>query len=153
MRPPLSLRELTPEECKTIDRWQHARTVSERLRQRASIIALLADGQHAPARAAQLQVDDETVRRWLKRFNEQGLEGLKERPRSGRPATSTQEQVSVIIETALCKPEQLGQSFGSWTLDRLVIYLRAIRLKYNGKCGSLFRILCPPSAGKERHRI
>ena len=123
MRKPLSLRELTQEERQTIDRWQHARTVSAGLRQRASIIGLAADGQRPPAIAAQMHLDDETVRRWIKRFNEQGVEGLKERPRSGRPATYTQEQVSVIIETALCKPEQLGQSFGSWTLDRLVIYL------------------------------
>jgi transposase len=132
MRPPLSLRELTQEERKTVDRWQHARTVSAGWRQRFSILGLAADGQHAPAIAAQMHLDDETVRRWIKRFNEQGVEGLKERPRSGRPATYTQEQVNVIVETALTKPEQLGQSFGSWTLDRLVIYLqeeKAIAIK------------------------
>lgn len=124
MRPPLSLREVTQEERQRLERWQHGRTVSAGKRQRASIILLADAGQHAPAIAEQLHLDDETVRRWIKRFNEQGVEGLTERPRSGRPATYSQEQVSVIIQTALCKPESLGQPFGSWTLDRLVIYLR-----------------------------
>jgi transposase len=47
-----------------------ARTVSAGLRQRATIVGLAADGLHAPAIAAQMQLDDETLRRWLKRFNE-----------------------------------------------------------------------------------
>ena len=120
----LSLRELTPEERKTIGRWQHARTVSAGLRQRATIIGLAADGLHAPAIAAQVQVDDETVRRWVKRFTEEGGEGLKERPRSGRPATYSQEEVSLAVQTALTDPQTLDLPFASWTLDRLVNYLK-----------------------------
>lgn len=124
MRKPLSLRELSQEERKTIERWQHARTVSAGLRQRATIIKLAADGHHAPAIAALVQLDDETVRRWIKRFNEQGVEGLKERPRSGRPATYSQDEVSLAVQTALTDPQTLGMPFASWTLDRLVSYLK-----------------------------
>lgn len=83
---PLSLRELKPEERKTIARWQHARTISAGLRERATIIGLAADSLHALAIAVQVHLDDETVRWWVKRFNEEGVEGLKERPRLGRPA-------------------------------------------------------------------
>jgi transposase len=121
---PLSLRELTQEERKTIARWQHARTVSAGLRQRATIIGLASDGLHAPAIAAQVQLDDETVRRWIKRFTEEGVEGLKERPRSGRPATYSQEEVSLAVQTALTDPQTLSLPFASWTLDRLVSYLK-----------------------------
>lgn len=121
---PLSMRELTQEERKTIERGPHARTVSAGLRQRATIIGLAADGQHAPAIAALVQLDDETVRRWIKRFTEQGVEGLKERPRSGRPATYSQEEVSLAVQTALTAPQTLGLPFASWTLDRLVSYLK-----------------------------
>ena len=121
---PLSMRELAQEERKTIARWQHARTVSAGLRQRATIIGLAADGLHAPAIAAQVHLDDETVRRWIKRFNEQGVEGLKERPRSGRPAIYSQEEISLAVQTALTEPQTLGLPFASWTLDRLVSYLK-----------------------------
>jgi transposase len=117
---PLSLRELTPEERKTIEGWQHARTVSAGLRERATIIGVASDGLHAPAIAAQVQVDDETVRRWIKRFNEEGVEGLKARPRSGRPATYSQEEVSLAVQTALSAPQTLDFPFARWTLDRLV---------------------------------
>lgn len=121
---PLSLRELTQEERKTIGRWRSARTVSAGLRQRATIIGLAADGLHAPAIAAQVQLDAETVRRWIKRFNEEGVEGLKERPRSGRPAIYSQEEVSLAVQTALTDPQTLDLPFASWTLDRLVVYLK-----------------------------
>lgn len=120
----LNLRELTGEEGKTIARWRQARTVSAGLRQRATIIGLAADGLHAPAIAAQVQLDDETVRRWIKRFNEEGVEGLKERPRSGRPATYSQQEISLAVQTALIDPQTLDLPFASWTLDRLVSYLQ-----------------------------
>ncbi len=121
---PLNLREMTPEEHKTIERWRHAQTVSAGLRQRATIIALADEGVHAPAIAPQVHVDEETVRRWMKRFNEEGVEGLKERPRSGRPATYSQEEVSLAVQTALTDPQTLDLPFASWTLDRLVNYLK-----------------------------
>jgi transposase len=121
---PLGLRELTSEERKTIARWRYARTVSAGLRERATIIALAADGWHAPAIAVEIHLDDETVRRWIKRFNEQGIEGLKERPRSGRPAVYSQEEVSLAVQTALTDPQTLDLPFASWTLDRLVTYLK-----------------------------
>lgn len=124
MRTPLSLRALTQEEHQTLTRWQSARTISAGQRQRATIIALAFEGLHAPAIAAQVQLDDETVRRWIKRFNEEGVEGLKERPRSGRPATYSQEEVSLAIQTALMDPQTLALPFASWTLDRLVASLK-----------------------------
>ena len=60
----------------------------------------------------------------MKRFNEQGVEGLKERPRSGRPATSSQDEISLAIQTDLTDPQTLGLPFASWTLDRLVSYFK-----------------------------
>jgi transposase len=41
--------------------------------------------------AKYLQVSRRMVNEWVKRFNEEGLDGLKEKPRSGRPrALSTE---------------------------------------------------------------
>ena len=63
------------------------------------------------------------MRDWIKRFNAEGLAGLDDRPRSGKPPTYTPEQTGAVIAAALSDPQDLGQPFGSWTLDRLVAYL------------------------------
>ena len=57
------------------------------------------------------------VRNRLHRFNAQGLEGLEEAPRSGRPVTYQPEVVSEIIQTALSHPRDLGEDNATWTLD------------------------------------
>jgi len=64
-----------------------------------------------------------TVRFWLKRFNERGLQGLQEDMRPGRPPTYTAEERSAVIEAALSRPAELGPPFATRTLDRLVAYL------------------------------
>jgi transposase len=56
---------------------------------------------------------------WVKRFNAEGLDGLKDRPRSGAPPRHSQEVRSQLISLALQKPESLGYPFALWTLERL----------------------------------
>jgi transposase len=80
-------------------------------------------GQRVLALAQALHLIPTTVRSWLKRFNRQGLAGLEEQPRPGRPATSSPEQVSEVIATALTDPKTLSLPFACWTLDRLQAYL------------------------------
>jgi hypothetical protein len=48
------------------------------------------------------------VRAWLKRFNAQGLPGLEDAARSGRPATYTAEEVGAVVAAALTNPQSLG---------------------------------------------
>src|SRR5262249_53328325 len=123
----LRVRELTVEERKEIERLAHARTAPARVVERARIIWAAAQGERAPAIARQLRLGADTVRLWLKRFNARGLEGLRDEPRTGRPATHPPEQVGEVIAAALTRPDALGQPFGSWTLDRLEVYLHQER--------------------------
>ena len=67
------------------------------------------------------------MRKWIQRFNEAGLPGLADVPRSGRPTTYTPEAVSEVIVTALTDPQTLGLPFASWTLDRLEAYLNEVK--------------------------
>ena len=119
----LRIRELTDEENEEIKRLAHARTAPARQVERARMIWLSRQGWRVTAIAADLHVTAGTVRLWLKRFNAAGLEGLKDAPRSGRPATYTPEQVGEVIVAALTNPQQLALPFGCWTLDRLEVYL------------------------------
>jgi transposase len=91
------------------------------------IIWLVSQGRKTPEIAKQLEVSERMVRNRLHRFNEQGLAGLEEAPRSGRPVTYTPEEVSSIIQTALSNPRDLGEDYASWTLDRLVDYLHRVK--------------------------
>ena len=121
----LRLRDLSAEERETVKRVSQSRTAAARLVERTKIIALAAQGARVPAIAQELRLHPRTVRLWLKRFNAAGLEGLKDAPRSGRPATYTPEQVGEVIAAALTNPQQLALPFGCWTLDRLEVYLNA----------------------------
>lgn len=122
----LRLRDLTEEERKMIERLVHARATPVGKLKRAQIIWLASQGQYAPAIAQQLGVGADMVRLRLKRFNVQGLQGLEEAPRSGRPTTYTPEEVSTVIQTALSKPQDVGEDYAMWTLDRLVEHLQRV---------------------------
>jgi transposase len=119
----LRLRPLTADEHKTITRWCHSRTEAARLVERARMIWLASQGWHVPAIATELRLHEQTVRTWLKRFQTDGLDGLRDAPRPGRPATYTVEEVGEVIATALTNPQHLSLPFASWTLDRLEAYL------------------------------
>jgi transposase len=104
-------------------RLARSRTAPVRLVDRARIIALARQGMRAPAIAAETGIAAVVVRRWIGRFNAQGLAGLADAPRSGRPARYAAEAVGELIAASLTAPQELGLPFGSWTLDRLAAYL------------------------------
>ena len=119
----LRVRPLTAEEETELRQRVASRTLPARVVERARMIWFLHQGERVPAVARRLGVGADVVRTWLKRFNAEGLDGLRDRPRSGRPATYTPEQVGEVIAASLTKPDALGLPFGSWTLDRLTAYL------------------------------
>lgn len=63
------------------------------------------------------------VRRWLKRFNAEGLLGLFDQPRSGRPREYTAEQALQVTEIATTRPEKLDAPVNTWSLTHLQRYL------------------------------
>src|SRR5262245_53484801 len=119
----VSLRALTAAEQDGLDGLARSRTAPARLVERARIIQAAARGEKPAAVAAAQGCSRPTVYAWVRRFNAQGLTGLEERPRAGRPHTYTPEQRAEVVATALTDPTKLGLPFGSWTLDRLQAYL------------------------------
>jgi transposase len=120
---PLLVRALTVEERGIIESLARSRTEPARVVERARIILHSSDGQLVPVVARLLNISTKPVRLWIKRFNAAGLVGLRDEPRSGRPATYTSEEIGEVIATSLTNPKSLGLPFGSWTLDRLEAYL------------------------------
>ncbi len=117
------LRPLTAEETAELCRLAQSQKVEARLRERARICWRSHEGHRVREIMAALHLDDRTVRRWIHRFNAQGLAGLTDAPRQGRPTIYTRQEVGTVIATSLTPPDELGLPFGSWTLDRLVVYL------------------------------
>ncbi|SRR6266536_1911373 len=123
----ITLRPLSTEEQAEIERLARTRTGEARLAERAKIIRMASQGCGTSAIARQVGRTRPPVLEWIKRFNAHGVAGLSDAPRSGRPATYSVEEVSVVVATALTAPQEVGQPFASWTLDRLEIYLNEVK--------------------------
>jgi|SRR5579859_1884569 len=120
----LRVRSMTIEEERVITKLARSQTASVRLVQRAKIVDLGSARQTIPQIARELDLDENTVRKWVKRFNAQGLAGLEDAPRSGAPSRYTAENKARVIELARTRPSALGLPFASWTFERLALYLR-----------------------------
>ncbi len=91
---------------------------------RARIVLLSNQGHTAREIGAELGCNERTALKWIGRFNRYSVAGLEEGPREGRPRVYGPEDVGAVIQAALTPPQELGLPFASWTLDRLVAYLK-----------------------------
>ena len=101
------------------------RTTGEaRLRTRAQMVLLAAERRLSAAEIAEIvRASEETVRRWLKRYLAEGVEGLRDVPHPGAPRKVTEEYREQLIHAVRRRPRSLGLPFSVWTLQRLADYL------------------------------
>jgi transposase len=91
--------------------------------ERARMILLSARGFSVPEITDIFEVTDETVYKWLGRFEAEGPEGLLDRPRSGRPRgidDETEKQLQELLEES---PSEEGYDFTTWTAPLLKAHL------------------------------
>ena len=122
MRKAVKLRTLTAEEETEIRRLAASRKEPHNLVQRAKVIEAMLDDPKLHATQAGLQAGfrgEPTGIHWVRRFNAEGVAGLLDRPKSGRPPTHAQQIRSSLLGLARTKPESLGYPFKLWTLERL----------------------------------
>ena len=79
--------ELSDEECAVLESLARAYTLPYWQVVRAQMVLLAADGLRNDQIAARLNCRREVVSQWRKRFFEERLAGLEDRPRRGRPPT------------------------------------------------------------------
>ena len=97
-----------------------------RVSRRAQAIVWWLDGQSQAAIARRLGVARQSLVRWCAWFRTAGPDGLRDRPRSGRPPrldATAQEQVAVCLGRSDV-PGTTGP--GGWTIPRLVAVLAAL---------------------------
>jgi transposase len=92
---------------------------------RAQVVMASAQGSKVPAIAARLYFSPQHIRAIIKEFNATGFDALVPKYGGGRPAKFLAEQRSLIVETALCPPDLLGQPFMRWSLAKLRDFLVA----------------------------
>ena len=120
---PIRVRAVTPEELAQLDRLYHT-TKSIRVRTRAQMILLASEqGMLAPEIASIVRRDEQTVRRWIKRFNAEGTSGLEDRPRPGVEAKITPEYRKRLLEIVRRRPRTLDLPFSLWSIQRLADFM------------------------------
>jgi transposase len=96
----------TTEDLRVLRRWAQASSVAASLAQRAKLLLLAAEGISNTAIAQQLGITRPTVIAWRQRYTREGLDGLADRPRPGRPQTVRRDRRAQILATTLAPPAQ-----------------------------------------------
>jgi transposase len=114
---------MTPTQREQLDRLYRT-TKAPRLRTRAQMFLLAAEqGFKVLQIAAIVRESEATVLRWLKRYRAEGVEGLQDAPRPGRPSPMTEAYQAELLAAVRRRPRSIGLPFSLWTLQRLVDYL------------------------------
>jgi len=104
-------------------------TAIGRVAQRAWMVIWSSDGVSVTEIAQRLYCRPKTVRRWLNRYQQQGGDGLLDRPRGGRPTVVTPVAEQVIFTQINQPPWTFGYVFSIWTVVSLCAHLaRCCRL-------------------------
>ena len=99
-------------------------TKDVRLQRRAQMILLAAEKQLVAGEIASIvRKDEQTVRRWLKRYLAEGVEGLKDTPRPGGQMIVTDEYRTKLVASVRQRPRSLEQPYSMWSLQRLADYM------------------------------
>ncbi len=79
----------------------HSRSLPHGLVRRAQIVLACAEGESNASIARRLKLSQMTVGKWRKRYLQQGLQGLHDELRPGRPRCHEDARVAEVIRTAL----------------------------------------------------
>jgi transposase len=113
--------ELSGEDRSYLERLARRASAPHRVVMRAKIVLALADGASNAAAARHLGVGVDTVRRWRRRFSEQGPAGLVDRKRPGRPKIYGPAEQLAIVATAT---QQTPEADSHWSHRLLAATLK-----------------------------
>ena len=107
---------------KILEGWAGSRRVEARLVERARIILQCLEGKAVSAIAQDLKIRPNTVIDWRRRFDQEGIAGLVDRPRSGKPRQYREEFRNQVLATLELPPPR-GQAV--WDGPALAQHLKA----------------------------
>ena len=77
-------------------------------------LAHVLDGMSREAAAGRAGMDRQTLRDWVIRFNAEGIEGLRDRPKSGRPTWLDDGQLATLKALVLRGPDPERDGVSTW---------------------------------------
>lgn len=89
---------LSREDRETLKSWLRAGKTPQSVAQRARVILLSTEGLSAATISKQLAVHRETVYRWRRRYEREGIESLVDRRRPGRPTKLTRDVTRRVLD-------------------------------------------------------
>lgn len=94
-----------------------------RVAERAWYVLWSAEQVSVPEIAARMQRKPGAVRKWLRRYQQDGIDGLHDRPRSGRPTRRTPGLEQAVFMQVNQPPWTFGYVFAIWTVRTLCQHL------------------------------
>ena len=77
---------------------------------------------------------------WVERFDREGPDGLRDKPRSGRPARMTEAQYQDLQSVLLRSPEEFGYNTANWSAPLVRDYIqREYQIEY--KQSNIYNLL------------
>ncbi len=116
------VRELTLREGKRLSSILKTARSAVYLR-RAQVVAFSGQGMRVQEIAKRLHLHEEYVRELIRQFDRGGFDGLRPRKSSGRPSKYSPEEVSMMLEYAGTRPQDMGLPFTVWSLRKLSNHL------------------------------
>jgi putative transposase len=98
-------------------------TKEARVFRRAQAVRTVVAGHHVNAVSATFHFTNSALRKWVQRFAQQGPQGLRDRPRSGRPRKVTcalEQHLQRLVEQ---DPLQHGARASQWSCHELASVL------------------------------
>lgn len=114
------VRGLTPEERAFISK--RVKSTDRNIRDRTRVVDLSSEGYSVPQIMEELKRDRNYVLRWIDRFNNEGIEGLETKKRSGRPKVYMGTEEQKVITLINTRPVDLGLHFNTWDISKLQRY-------------------------------
>ena len=115
----IQVRRLTEREERVLQDLAESKETPEMITLRAQMILLSNQRWSVPKISQYLGIHHHSVRTRIRRFNEEGLHGLRDRPRSGRPRVYGQDERQHVQQLAQTDPADLGLPLRTWTLSAL----------------------------------
>jgi transposase len=93
--------EVSADERRQLEAWARRPSSAQALAQRSRIVLLAAEGLKNTQIAERLGIGRDTAASWRRRYASEGLDGLLDEPRPGRPRTISDAQVEEVIVRTL----------------------------------------------------
>jgi len=119
----LYVRELEDDEWTELESMFEEQPKDEVPAQRLMVVLLSAQGQRVQDISREVDLHPINVRKWIHRFNAEGMDGLHSGKSPGRPPVFSDSQRDQIVSLANSDPRKLGFSFSQWSLQRMRKYL------------------------------